>query len=283
MARHGYRIDPAESPIMWRIADEPERLGITVMFSISPMQSDLQQAVGAFLMNITGLAAGQIVAAQPNRVAEPKPGTFIVMTVVRFNRLRTNVDMFEDVKFIGTAAGNALTVSEVDIGVIEEGAILFGTSIPAGTAVTGQTSGTAGGPGVYTVNSTLEIPSPETISAGVRTVEMASEITVQLDFHSDDYSSTAMAQLVAATLRDPYGVEFFAGLAAPMNAIGPLLADDPEMRPFTNAEQNYEWRWVSEAKFQINQTVVIPQQFFDFPIDIDVISVEAAYPVEQYP
>jgi hypothetical protein len=48
----------------------------------------------------------------------------------------------------------------------------------------------------------------------------------------------------------------------------PLYADDPRYMPFVNENQQYEWRWVLEACFQVNQTVVVPKQYAD-AVDVD--------------
>jgi hypothetical protein len=53
--------------------------------------------------------------------------------------------------FTATGSGTNLTVSSV-FGVITVGDTISGTGIPAGTTITGQTSGTTGGAGVYTTS-----------------------------------------------------------------------------------------------------------------------------------
>lgn len=249
--------------------------------AISPNQSDIQQAVAAFLMDVTGLPAAAVIAAQPNRVAEPTLTDFIVMTVLRFIRLRTNISRVVDSKFAGNMAGGVLTITEILIGSGPlDNAALFGAGVPIGTRVRAQTSGTPGGTGTYTVDSSLDLgPGPQTFSAGYKVIEIASELTVQLDFHSAKYASSSAAQTVSAAFRDEYGVNFFAAMDAPLNRIVPLYADDPQMRPFVNAETNYEWRLVSEARFQVNQTISVPQEFFD-AATVQVVSVDATFPPE---
>ena len=73
-------------------------------------------------------------------------------------------------------------------------------------------------------------------------------------------------------------MDFFAALSPPLNGVVPLYADDPRQMPFINAESQYEWRWVLEAKLQVNQAVQIPQQFADSAV-VDAISVEAEFPL----
>jgi hypothetical protein len=51
-------------------------------------------------------------------------------------------------------AGNSLNVTAISAGSINIGDIVTGTSIPVGTAIVSQTSGTPGGIGVYTISAT---------------------------------------------------------------------------------------------------------------------------------
>jgi len=53
------------------------------------------------------------------------------------------------------SAGNTLTVTSVSAGTISPGQLVVATSIQPATFITGQTSGTTGGAGVYTVSTTF--------------------------------------------------------------------------------------------------------------------------------
>jgi hypothetical protein len=245
---------------------------------LSPNQSDIQKAVGYFLADVTGLPQAALIAAQPNRVPEPKLTDFIVVTVLRFQRLRTNVDRVIDSKFTGTIADTTLTITEILIGAgPADGSVLFGVGVTPGTRVVTQLTGTLGGVGDYQVDSELALPASQTFAAGFKVIEIASEVTVQLDFHSAKYASSSAAQAFSAAFRDGYGVSFFSALDAPLNRITPLYADDPQMRAFINAETNYEWRWVLDARFQVNQTIAVPQEFYD-ALTVELIDVDAVYP-----
>src|SRR5271156_966417 len=106
------------------------------MVAISPTQQIVQEALGAFLAQVTGLVVGQtIVSGQNNRVPEPQPGDFIVMTPIRFVRVETNLDSSQDCKFTGTIAGALMSVSDVLSGEIEVGANVFGVGVAANTVV----------------------------------------------------------------------------------------------------------------------------------------------------
>jgi hypothetical protein len=235
-----------------------------IALQIAPTQSDIQQALGTFIQSV--LPNFEAIAAQSNQVAEPKGADFVMMTVNRFRRLRTNLKTYDDRRYTGAISGIAMTVSSIAFGPpLFVGAPVYGAGVPDGTAIVSQTSGSPGGVGVYVINSTLSIAAPQIFSSGTATVEIGSEVSVQLDFHSDNYDAAQAAQTVAALFRDAYGVDFFKALAAPMNTISPFYADDPAMRPFINDQQQYEWRWVSEAAMQVNQQVVVGQQFYDSP------------------
>lgn len=247
---------------------------------LSPNQSDIQKALKAFLIDITGLPSAAVIAGQPNRVAEPSLKDFVVMTLMRFQRLRTNIDRMIDSKFTGTVTGTTLSLQENLVGLgPTDGSVLFGVGIPPGTRVLDQMTGETGGPGDYQIDSELDIPAVQDFAAGQKVIEIASEAVVQLDFHSADYASSSAAQAFSAAFRDEYGVNFFAALDAPLNGVVPLYADDPQMRPFINAETNYEWRLVLEARMQVNQTITVPQEFFDTATVI-LINVDAAFPPE---
>jgi hypothetical protein len=242
--------------------------------SLSPTQGDVQTALGSFIADVTGLVVGQtIISGQNNRTPEPAAGAFVVMTPIRFTRLETNLDAYADCKFTGSISGSTLTVTAVQDGEIELGSTIFGAGVAAGTVV--QAFGTgSGGTGTYTVSGSQTIASG-TLSAGTWELTQGAEIVVQLDFHSADLTASDLAQAVSTAFRDDYGTTFFAGLAPPLNGIAPLYADDPKQLPFINEAEQYEWRWVLEAKLQVNQAVTFPLQFFDSatvtPLDVDVV------------
>ncbi len=47
----------------------------------------------------------EVIAAQDNRVSEPKCPDFVTMTPIIFTRLSTNVDTYADVFFTGSISG----------------------------------------------------------------------------------------------------------------------------------------------------------------------------------
>lgn len=233
-----------------------------VAISISPIQDDAQAALKAFLIDILAVPATSVVAANPNRVAEPAAGNFIVMSPIRFERQATNNDATADVKFVGSISQSVLTVNSITSGQIVNGLQILGPGVAPNTTIVRQTSGPPGGTGTYQVTGSQSV-AQETLSAGSIQVTATYFMTIQVDFHSTDYTASAWAQTLVTLFRDNYATTFFGALPAPQNAISPLYADDAAMRPFYNAEQQFEWRWVVDVKLQIDQTVTVPQTFAD--------------------
>lgn len=242
--------------------------------AVAPTESGILTALRTFLLAV--LPAGvEVVKGQPNRVAEVAVKNFVVMSPPRYNRLRTNVDGDADVKFTGSIAGTAMTVTAVAFGAIAAGATVFGVGVADDTEVVSQTSGAPGGAGVYEVSESQTIAA-QTLSSGATSLEQGAEVTVQLDFHSDDGAAGDMAQVVSTVLRDQRGVAMFAA-QDPNHGVVPLHADDPRQMPFHNEEQQVEWRWVLDACLQANQVVSLPQQYAD-SVEVEVLSVEAEFP-----
>lgn len=209
-------------------------------------------------------AGTDIITAEINRVPEPKNKNFVVMTPLRRPRLRTNVDTDVDMVMTGSIAATTMNISAVDAttpGQIEVGSRIFGTGVADNTIVTAFQSGATGGVGNYTVTPSQTVSS-RTLSAGAQTLEQGTRMDIQLDFHSDDTSAGDMAQTVSTLMRDAYGVQLFEE-QDPNYGVAPLYADDPMQTPFTNAEQNYEWRWTLDCALQFNPTVRVPRQYAD--------------------
>jgi hypothetical protein len=217
-----------------------------------------------------------ILSGQQNRTAEPNNPYFAVFTPISFDRLATNLDSSADCKLVGSIAGNVLTADLVDTGSISSGATLFGIGVAYGTTVIQQLTGEPGEAGTYQVSPSQTV-SQQTISAGGKIMTQEAEVTVQIDFHSPDTLAGDFAQTVSTALRDEYGVDFFANLPAPLNVVSPFYADNPAQRPFVDAEDQYEWRWSLDAKFQVDQAVSIPLEYADAATVI-VKDVSALYP-----
>ncbi len=225
----------------------------------------LQTAAGA------ALPAAQIVKGQVNRVPEPQATDFLVIWPLMRNRLATNIDEWFDNSFTGSITANVLAVSVVQKGSVVIGLPIYGAGIASGCRVMSQVSGTPGGIGVYSVSATPNVAS-EIIYGGEYDATQYTEMVIQCDVHGP--ASADNAQRISTLIRDMYGVQAFQDVS---DGITPLYTDDPRQLPFTNAEQQWEDRWVVDIHLQVNIELTLSQQFADV-LTVGVISVEATYP-----
>ncbi len=232
---------------------------------ISPTEDDILGQLGDALRAM--LPGVLVIQGQVNRVPEPIDGECVVMQPPNFLRLRTNVDTSTDCRFTASIAGTTMTVTDVDYGTIAVGATVFGENVTADTVVSAIVT-----PGsVYTVSKTQTVAS-EVMASGQKTMELASDVSVQLEFHSTTGSSGDYAQTVATYFRDESGVDLFER-QIPDDGVRPLYADGPRQVPFFNEEQQAEYRWQLEAHVQANQVVTVPQQFADI-VSLETISID---------
>lgn len=242
--------------------------------AVTPTQDDVTTLLRSFLADV--LPDGtEIILGEINRVPEPKTGQFVVMTPTHIMRLGTNFDQSGDVKFFGTIAGAVMDVtsfSPTSKGRIEIGSPVFGVGVADGTKVTALLTGT-GEVGTYSIAPSQTI-SAEVLSAGRWSAMQPAQWTVQIDFHGADTSAADMAQTFSTLFRDAYATSFFSQRSA---AISPILADDPRQMPFINDQQQYEWRWIVEARMQVNQKVLVPQQYAD-EVEVGLIEIDERFP-----
>ena len=239
--------------------------------AISITEANLFQALGDFLTSILPTGTG-IYRAQVNRVAEPTEADFVMMTPGPRVRLETNVDSFVDALFEGSIAGATLNITAVGYGVLGVGSPVFGVGVASGTAITALGTG-SGGVGSYTVAPAPQtVPGPVAIAAGGKAILEPTEVTVQLDVHGPH--SADNAQTISALFRDDFAVQFFDDTGFDL---APLYTSDPRQIPFSNDQQQVEYRWVIDAVLQVNPVLTVPQQFAD-ALAVGVVSVDAAYP-----
>jgi hypothetical protein len=241
-----------------------------------PTQSNVAAALRSFLLSV--LPSGtDVILALPNRVPEPQSDNFVVMSPLRTDRLGTNFNTYLDSKFTAAIAGQTMTVTAVDPrmnGPIGIGSLVFGVGVTSLTTVTALGTGT-GGIGTYTVSPSQTVSS-RTMAAGAETIRQPTRETVQLDFHSKDQSAGGMATLVSALMRDEYATDQFAG-QVPQYGVVPLLANDAKLMPFTNENQQIEWRWVMDVELQADQAVKVSMQFAD-QLVVGLIEVDGTFP-----
>jgi hypothetical protein len=249
--------------------------------TIAPTNSQILASLRNFLLAVLPTTGSdglpvQVIVGQTNRVPQVTSVDFVIITPIRFERIETNVDSYQDCRFTGSIAAAVLTVSAVQIGTVQPGATLSSNLVTAGTTIVSQLTGTPGGAGTYQVSQSQTVVS-STISAGGQTLQQALRVTVQLDFHSaNDTDAGDMASIVSTCLRDGFGVQQFAN-QSPNYGVVPLYADDARQAPFLDEASQVEFRWVVECVLQANVLVVLPQTYAD-AVDLGLVSVDAAYP-----
>ena len=247
--------------------------------TVFPTQSQIQQAIINYIAALCSLQAGvTVISGQGNRVSEPTAPIFVVVTPIRFTRLATNLDNYQNAEYTATINGTTMNVSAVKFGALQGGDPVFGIGLagPYAPTILQQTIGPPGGPGLYTIDLPQNISTPQMFASGSQTFIQSSEVVVQCDFHSADLTAGDLAQVISTTFRDEFATDYFAKLQYPLSLITPLYADDPRQVPFVNAEEQYEWRWVLEVRMEVDQEVFIPFQYAD-RIVADATSVQADF------
>lgn len=240
------------------------------MFTVTPTQSTINARLRSVLLGF--LPAGvAVILGQVNRVAEPTGPDFVVFWPTMRRRLATNIDTAVDALFVGAISGAVLTITSMSAGRVVSGMPIYAAAgMAAGTTITAFGTGT-GGAGTYTVAPSQTF-GLGVISGGSQGVLQAAEVTIQIDVHGP--SSAENATAITTLLRDGYAVDAFLALG---DDVMTLHADDPKQVPFINGENQYEMRWVIEAKLQANLTLSISQQFAD-KLSVTTVEVEAAFP-----
>ena len=168
-----------------------------------------------------------------------------------------------------------MTVTVLTLGSIAVGATIFGPSVPANVSVlpygTAGATGT-GGLGTYAVTPCIVVSSG-LLAAGSQTLTESTELVFQLDVHGQN--SADNTAVINAAFRDEYAFDWFAENAPA--GVTPLLADDARQIPFISGENQYETRYIIDCHLQAIQSITFPLQFASV-LDVDVISVDAAYP-----
>lgn len=208
----------------------------------------------AFLLNFLD-AAVEVVLAQDNLVPEVTSVDFVLMTPRGRSRLATNVDSYADCAFIGAIAGTVLTVTAIADGTLTPGNTMWGPNAADGTVLGKQISGPPGGLGTYNVTPSQTAASG-LLACGSASAMQETDFLIQLDVHGPN--SADNTQIINTLFRDQAAAAFFAALG---HDVSPLYADDGRQMPFSNEEQQIEWRWVIEAHVQVNPSVILGQQF----------------------
>lgn len=100
---------------------------------------------------------------------------------------------------------------------------------------------------------------------GPVTAEQGQQIDVQLDCYGP--ASSDWADILTTLLRDNVGCLALAPKCQP------LYADDPIRAPLTNAEAQYEDRWIVTARIQYNPVTTTAQEYATVLGPVDIIDV----------
>ena len=188
------------------------------------------------------------------------------MSPLRQARLATNETTYQDNVVTGSIADTTLTVTAVENGALSNGVLLIDGNYPsqvaAGTTIVEQLTGTSpGGIGTYEVSISQTLTS-RVLYAGVRADLVETELTVQLDIHGPAAGDNA--KIIEGLWRSEVASQAFeANQAAGVVpfSITPLWCDMRGEMPFWNEQSQIEYRWVIDAKMQINPVIGTPQQF----------------------
>ena len=234
---------------------------------LSLTESNILQALGDFIVNVTGMA---VVQGQDNRVPEPGVDDYAIMWPTLRERLSTNVALNTDTTFLGNISGATLTVTSIAGGSLLLGSPVYGVGVALGTVVTAFGSGT-GGDGTYTVTPSQTV-TDQAMAAGLTGERTGMSINVQVDVHGPN--STDNTQRLVTLFRDAYGCDFFTATGFD---IQPLYIDDGQQTPFVNGEGQYEDRWVLQVKLQANPVVMTGQQFAD-TLSVGLKEIDVTFP-----
>ena len=193
----------------------------------------------------------EIIQAQVNRVPEPRVADFVLMTIIRFPRLATNLEAYADATFIGSIDGTVMTVESGTHGTISVGSPVYGLDVLPNTYI--RAPGEVDGQWII---GPIQAVTSRQLAAGLKTIMQASQCVVQLDFHGPNGAN--LSKIFTTIFRSENGVDMFAAIN---QNIAPLYCEDPRQMPFRDGEQQYENRYIVEANFQVNQTVSIGQQY----------------------
>lgn len=100
---------------------------------------------------------------------------------------------------------------------------------------------------------------------GPVTAEQGQQVTVQLDCYGP--ASSDWSDILSTLLRDNVGCLALAPKCQP------LYADDPIRAPLTNAELQYEDRWIVQAVIQYNPITTTAQEYATVLGPVDIIDV----------
>lgn len=208
------------------------------------------------LVNSTGTPI-PIIRGQVNRVPPPKAADYAIMWPLGRQRLEFNIESYSDNVVTGSIAGNVLTVTAIQSGVIAVGQTLYGPNVTGLPTVASQAAGAPGGVGAYNLSASQTALSGP-IYCGSLAMMQPQDMGVQIDVHGP-----ASAENVTRITTQWYS---WTGVQACLDQggiIAPLYATEPRQIPFINDQDQYEERWMVDLHLQANPVVTVTQQFAD--------------------
>lgn len=119
------------------------------------------------------------------------------------------------------------------------------------------------------IMTNLDRWDPQAVAPVAIDIEQAMRLPIQLDCYGR--LSHDWAVILETVLRDEYACTALAPI------LSPLYADDAKNAPLTDAEEEYENRWIIEAVMQYNPVVSVPMEFAD-TAQVTTINVDERYP-----
>lgn len=114
------------------------------------------------------------------------------------------------------------------------------------------------------------VPDPDDPLTGVVNVARHTTYSYQVDCYGQ--LGADVADIIALAWRSLWGCDHLEGAA-----IMPLYADEPVQLNIANSEQQYEQRFMLKLYAQVNQSVALPQDFFN------AVEVHVEPPVDMWP
>jgi hypothetical protein len=213
----------------------------------------------------------EVIRAFGNRVPEPVGLDFCVLIPLRRERLSTNRDRDFDLKVTASISSDTMLVE--DGFTLLPGYPLYGPAVAPGSVITAA----GADPNTYTVAPPQSVPTGSTVYVGRHAMLQAVDVVHQCDVHGPNSNSNAFA--IATTWRDDAGCQLLNAASGPLG-MQPLYAGDPRLVPFTNAEDQWEDRWIVELHTQANIIVSLGQEFAEtLQIDGGLIPADLFYPI----
>jgi hypothetical protein len=224
-------------------------------------------AVRTVLLGIVP-AGVEVIRAYGNRVPEPLGPDFCVVSPLRRDRLSTNRDVDVDTWVTGGIEGETLVVEQGFT--LLPGYSLYGPAVARGSLITAASPEA----NTYTVAPPQVVPAGSKLYVGRHVMLQPVDAVYQCDVHGPNSSATAIA--IQTVWRDEIGCQMLREASGALE-LQPLYADDPRMVPFTNAEAQWEDRWIVDLHVQANLIVTLGQEFADqvvvgfYPVDLFLI------------